>query len=97
MTVRYNPTRVNPEEERRLRLSFSLAQKKEEYFFCVGVHFDTSSDRLLNEISTAIKVYAHGVEDFVSDYNNREYSLNTQLSCEGVGDSRWSTGDKFYK
>ncbi|XP_066901642.1 glutamate receptor ionotropic, NMDA 2B isoform X2 [Halyomorpha halys] len=63
----------------------------------LGVHFDTSSDRLLNEISTAIKVYAHGVEDFVSDYNNREYSLNTQLSCEGVGDSRWSTGDKFYK
>ncbi|CAB0005645.1 unnamed protein product [Nesidiocoris tenuis] len=58
----------------------------------IGVHFDTSSDRLLAEITTAIKVYAHGVEDFVNDSRNKDYSLNTQLSCEGgAGDSRWRT------
>nr|CAD7259668.1 unnamed protein product [Timema shepardi] len=61
------------------------------------VHFDTSSASLLNEITTAIKVYAYGVEDFVTDPQNSNLSLNTQLSCEGLGDSRWKTGDRFFK
>ncbi|XP_039285621.1 glutamate receptor ionotropic, NMDA 2B isoform X2 [Nilaparvata lugens] len=63
----------------------------------LGVHFDTSSNRLLTEISTAIKVYAYGVEDYLSDPKNANASLNTQLSCEGVGESRWKAGDRFYK
>nr|CAD7194266.1 unnamed protein product [Timema douglasi] len=63
----------------------------------LGVHFDTSSASLLNEITTAIKVYAYGVEDFVTDPQNSNLSLNTQLSCEGLGDSRWKTGDRFFK
>lgn len=52
---------------------------------------------LVSEISTAIKVYAYGVEDFVNDPKNANRSLNTQLSCEGAGESRWSTGDLFFK
>ncbi|XP_024873537.1 glutamate receptor ionotropic, NMDA 2B isoform X5 [Temnothorax curvispinosus] len=63
----------------------------------LGVHFDTSSESLVNEITTAIKVYAYGVEDFINDPKNANRSLNTQLSCEGVGESRWSTGDLFFK
>ncbi|XP_046659792.1 glutamate receptor ionotropic, NMDA 2B isoform X4 [Homalodisca vitripennis] len=63
----------------------------------LGVHFDTSSDRLVNEITTAIKVYAYGVDDYVNDPRNANHSLNTQLSCEGVGDARWKTGDRFYR
>ncbi|XP_032665885.1 glutamate receptor ionotropic, NMDA 2B isoform X6 [Odontomachus brunneus] len=63
----------------------------------LGVHFDTSSESLVSEITTAIKVYAYGVEDFVNDPKNAERSLNTQLSCEGAGESRWSTGDLFFK
>ncbi|XP_012283950.2 glutamate receptor ionotropic, NMDA 2B [Orussus abietinus] len=63
----------------------------------LGVHFDTSSASLVNEISTAIKVYAYGVEDFIKDPRNRNYSLNTQLSCKGDGESRWNTGDRFFK
>ncbi|KYN13357.1 Glutamate [NMDA] receptor subunit epsilon-2 [Trachymyrmex cornetzi] len=63
----------------------------------LGVHFDTSSESLVSEITTAIKVYAYGVEDFVNDPKNANRSLNTQLSCEGVGESRWSTGDLFFK
>lgn len=68
---------------------------KKHFTFFPGVHFDTSSTSLVNEITTAIKVYAYGVEDFTNDYPNR--SLNTQLSCEGVGASRWDTGDKFFR
>nr|AYF60461.1 glutamate receptor ionotropic [Aphidius gifuensis] len=63
----------------------------------LGVHFDTSSSSLVNEIATAIKVYAYGVEDFVNDPLNVNLSLNTALSCEGVGESRWNTGDRFFK
>ncbi|EGI68455.1 Glutamate [NMDA] receptor subunit epsilon-2 [Acromyrmex echinatior] len=63
----------------------------------LGVHFDTSSESLVSEITTAIKVYAYGVEDFVNDPKNAKQSLNTQLSCEGIGESRWSTGDLFFK
>ncbi|CAG9837770.1 unnamed protein product [Diabrotica balteata] len=62
-----------------------------------SVHFDTSSASLVNEIMTAIKVYAYGVEDFTADPENKDRSLNTQLSCEGVGAARWDTGDRFFR
>ncbi|XP_077297694.1 glutamate ionotropic receptor NMDA type subunit 2 isoform X2 [Arctopsyche grandis] len=63
----------------------------------LGVHFDTSSASLVNEITTAIKVYAYGVEEYVSDPKNAKRPLGTQLSCEGPGDSRWPAGDRFFK
>ncbi|KAG7211417.1 hypothetical protein KM043_010705 [Ampulex compressa] len=63
----------------------------------LGVHFDTSSESLVNEITTAIKVYAYGVEDLMNDPKNANLSLNTQLGCEGAGESRWNTGDLFFK
>lgn len=59
----------------------------------LGVHFDTSSASLVNEISTAIKVYASGVEYFLND-NNRDRKLNTHgLSCEDEGRGRWDNGE----
>ncbi|XP_029052449.1 glutamate ionotropic receptor NMDA type subunit 2 isoform X4 [Osmia lignaria lignaria] len=64
----------------------------------LGVHFDTSTESLVSEITTAVKVYAYGVEDFLKDENNQHLSLNTQLSCkESFGESRWNTGDLFFK
>ncbi|EEB15818.1 NMDA-type glutamate receptor subunit 1, variant, putative [Pediculus humanus corporis] len=64
----------------------------------LGVHFDTSSQSLVNEITTAIKVYAYGVEDFVNDPRNIDKSLNTQLSCgKQIGDGRWKIGDRFFR
>ncbi|CAH0546708.1 unnamed protein product [Brassicogethes aeneus] len=63
----------------------------------LGVHFDTSSSSLVNEIMTAIKVYAYGVENFMNNSKNAGKSLNTQLSCDGAGASRWETGDLFFR
>ncbi|KAF7281857.1 hypothetical protein GWI33_004185 [Rhynchophorus ferrugineus] len=63
----------------------------------LGVHFDTSSQSLVNEITAAIKVYAYGVEDFLADKVNRYRSLTTHLSCEGAGVARWDTGDRFFR
>ncbi|XP_006569535.1 glutamate receptor ionotropic, NMDA 2B isoform X2 [Apis mellifera] len=62
----------------------------------LGVHFDTSTESLVNEITTAVKVYANGAEDFLNDPANKDYTLNTKLSCEGR-ESRWNTGDLFFK
>lgn len=60
----------------------------------LGVHFDTSSTSLVNEISTAIKVYAYGVENFLNDPVNLGRKLTTnQLSCEDEGRGRWDTGE----
>lgn len=60
----------------------------------LGVHFDTSSASLVNEISTAIKVYASGVEYFITDPHNKGKKLNTHgLSCEDEGRGRWDIGE----
>lgn len=60
----------------------------------LGVHFDTSSASLVNEISTAIKVYASGVEFFITDPVNKGRKLNTHgLGCEDQGRGRWDIGE----
>lgn len=60
----------------------------------LGVHFDTSSASLVNEISTAIKVYAAGVEFFLNDVQTKGRRLNTHgLSCEDEGRGRWDIGE----
>ncbi|KAG5684927.1 hypothetical protein PVAND_014135 [Polypedilum vanderplanki] len=66
----------------------------------LGVHFDTSSASLVNEITTAIKVYASGVESYLNDVHNRGFNrtLNTHgLSCEDEGRGRWDVGETFYR
>lgn len=60
----------------------------------LGVHFDTSSASLINEIATALKVYALGVKSFMADPPSAGRSLSTHhLSCEQEGKSRWDTGE----
>lgn len=62
----------------------------------LGVHFDTSSGSLINEIATALKVYASGVVSFQADPANQGRRLNTQhLSCEEEGKARWDNGEMF--
>lgn len=64
----------------------------------LGVHFDTSSQSVINEISTGLKVYALGVQSYLNDPANAGRKLNTQhLSCEIEGKSRWENGEMFYK
>lgn len=63
-----------------------------------GVHFNTSYEALKYEISTALRVFAHGVEAFVGDRANADLNLSTSLSCAGMGEkAKWAMGDTFYK
>lgn len=60
----------------------------------LGVHFETSTQSVYNEIVNAIKVYAYGVESYHTDANNRLRKINTHgLSCEDEGKGRWDNGE----
>lgn len=79
-------------------VSQSVIEKKDAHpnfpVGMLGVHFDTSSQALMNEISNAIKIYAYGVELYLNDPSNRGRKLNTQnISCEDEGRGRWETGE----
>lgn len=64
----------------------------------LGVHFDTSSSSLINEIGNGIKVYAYGVEAFLTDPNLVDKTLSTKdLSCEDQGCGRWDNGETFFR
>lgn len=64
----------------------------------LGVHFDTSNAALTSEIANAIKVYAHGVESFLTDPQNQGKVLETVgVSCEQKGRGRWDLGETFFK
>ena len=65
----------------------------------LGVSFDTSLQDLIGQIPEAMKVFAHGVEAFVTDPANGEPdALVPRLSCQADDDeeSRWSLGEKFH-
>lgn len=64
----------------------------------LGVHFDTSIAALTAEISNAVKVYATGVESFLTDPQNQGKLLDTSdISCEERGKGRWDLGESFFK
>lgn len=79
-------------------VSQSVIEKKDAHsqfpVGMLGVHFDTSSAALMNEISNAIKIYSYGVEAYLTDPANRDRRLTTQsLSCEDEGRGRWDNGE----
>ncbi|BFG00561.1 glutamate receptor ionotropic NMDA 2B [Drosophila madeirensis] len=83
-------------------VSQSVIEKKDAHsqfpVGMLGVHFDTSSGALMNEISNAIKIYSYGVEAYLTDPANRDRRLTTQsLSCEDEGRGRWDNGEIFFK
>lgn len=77
---------------------YSISKTYFILIYIAGVHFDTSSS-IISEISTAIKVFAYGVESYLSETANLRYPLGTRLSCDsaGSGEARWSTGERFYR
>lgn len=61
----------------------------------LGVHFDTSSAAIINEIATGLKTYALGVQSFLKSHTKSGVrKLNTgHLSCEVGRNSQWETGE----
>ena len=67
-----------------------------KYGSVLGVHFDTSDTMLTKSISTALKVFVHGVEAYHRD-DNASTALHPRISCDGTDSSQWSQGDLFFK
>ncbi|XP_071745795.1 glutamate receptor ionotropic, NMDA 2D isoform X2 [Lepeophtheirus salmonis] len=69
----------------------------------LGVNFDTSLEHLVKQIPTAMKVFAHGVEAYLSDPQNKVTDLVPELSCNMTTsasnelESRWSFGERFHR
>ncbi|CAG2162128.1 unnamed protein product [Oppiella nova] len=62
----------------------------------LGVHFNTTHQRLLDEMERAVTIFGHGLELFVNDQKNLNLSLSPNLSCHGSAETRWSRGDIFF-
>jgi len=66
----------------------------------LGVSFETSSAALIEQIPSALSVFAEAVENFIKIRKNQEFQLSPRLSCmDGASSSletKWSLGDKFY-
>lgn len=63
----------------------------------IGVHFKTDTKTVAREIANVIKIYAYAVQEFTYENNDIRSLLNPNLSCEEVGESRWSVGETLFK
>ncbi|GFR24458.1 glutamate receptor ionotropic, NMDA 2B [Trichonephila clavata] len=63
----------------------------------LGVYFNTTINRLHDELERAVTVFAHGLELFVNDHRNSNINLLPNLTCNGTGQTRWNKGDLLFK
>ncbi|GFY79654.1 glutamate receptor ionotropic, NMDA 2B [Trichonephila inaurata madagascariensis] len=63
----------------------------------LGVYFNTTINRLYDELERAVTVFAHGLELFVNDHRNSNINLLPNLTCNGTGQTRWNKGDLLFK
>nr|XP_045614741.1 glutamate receptor ionotropic, NMDA 2B-like [Procambarus clarkii] len=63
-----------------------------------GVHFNTTDEAMIEEITTAMSVFVWGLAGHVKDEASRDVlpDLSPSLSCD-TGDARWRGGEKFYR
>lgn len=61
----------------------------------LGVHFNTTHEKLLEEIDRAVTVFGHGLELLVS--NNNIIDLNNNVSCNASESVPWKIGEILFK
>lgn len=63
------------------------------------MHFETTDNMLMKTISTALKVFVHGVEAYHRDLANVSAMLSPRVSCEDTESTsaRWAQGEQLYK
>ncbi|GBM49953.1 Glutamate receptor ionotropic, NMDA 2B [Araneus ventricosus] len=63
----------------------------------LGVYFNTTINRLFDELERAVTVFAHGLELYFNDQKNSNTNLLPNLTCNGTGQTRWNKGDLLFK
>lgn len=61
----------------------------------LGVHFNTTHEKLLEEIDRAVTVFGHGLELLVN--NNNIINLNNNVSCNSSDNVPWKIGEILFK
>lgn len=63
----------------------------------LGIHYNTSLNKLHDEIERAVLVLGHGLELFFSEPANANVTLAPGLRCYESGHAHWAQGDTFFR
>ncbi|XP_064478765.1 glutamate receptor ionotropic, NMDA 2B-like [Ornithodoros turicata] len=63
----------------------------------IGIHYNTTLNKLFDEIERAVLVFGHGLELHVNDPANANISLDPGLRCNDTRRAHWQHGERFYK
>lgn len=63
----------------------------------IGIHYNTTLNKLFDEILRAVLVFGYGLELHVSDPANANTSLDPGLRCNDSRRAHWQHGERFYK
>lgn len=63
----------------------------------LGIHYNTSLNKLHDEIERAVLVLGHGLELFFSEPANANVTLSPGLRCYESGHAHWAQGDTFFR
>ncbi|XP_076345196.1 glutamate receptor ionotropic, NMDA 2B-like [Tachypleus tridentatus] len=63
----------------------------------LGVHFNATKARLLDELERALYVFGYGLELFLNDPRNVNKTLSPGLECNGSSTEHWKKGEQFFK
>lgn len=66
-------------------------------FFFAGVHFNTTHEKLLEEIELAVTIFGHGLELLVNTNNDSNVlNLNSAINCNSSANIKWTTGEQLF-
>lgn len=60
-----------------------------------GIHFNTTHEKLLEEIEHAVTVFGNGLELLVN--GNNVINLNSDISCNTSENIKWNRGEQFFR
>ena len=62
-----------------------------------GVHFNTTHEKLLEEIESAVTIFGHGLELLVNTNNESNVlNLNSAINCNSTDNIKWKTGEHLF-
>ncbi|UXI14735.1 MACRO domain-containing protein 2 [Sarcoptes scabiei] len=63
----------------------------------LGVHFNTTHEKLLEEIERAVTIFGNGLELLVNHNKNENLiNLNSNLDCNASNTIKWTAGEEFF-
>ncbi|KAI8426247.1 hypothetical protein MSG28_005153, partial [Choristoneura fumiferana] len=86
--------------EARVMLLYATREEAADILSTAGdLHLTSENFVWIVTQTTAVKVFAYGVDSYVSEPENALHPLGTRLSCSGAGagEARWATGERFYR